>query len=80
MKRAAVAVLILLLVTAGARAQTTSAGSIRGYVRDTTGGVLPGVTVTAVSPTVPGVRTAASDTAGYYRLTDLPPGTYTVTF
>ena len=54
-------------------------GSLRGVVRDTQGGALPGVTVTATSPALLVPRTAVSDADGNYRLINLPPGTYTLT-
>jgi hypothetical protein len=55
--------------------------SIAGVVRDTSGAVLPGVTVEAASPAlIEKVRTAVTDATGQYRITDLRPGTYTVTF
>src|SRR5258708_13852878 len=57
----------------------TGDGSLRGYVKDEQGGVLPGVTVTAKSPDLLAPVTAVSDAAGYYRLNNLPPGTFTVT-
>ena len=60
-------------------AQGGSEGTIRGYVKDDQGGVLPGVTVSATSPTVPGSRTAASNSEGFYRLINLPPGDYSLT-
>jgi hypothetical protein len=41
--------------------------------------VLPGTTIVASSPTVAGIRTTVSDAQGDYRLTDLPPGEYTIT-
>ena len=80
MKLLACAAVALLLLTppAVADAQIAAEGSIRGIVRDAQGAVLPGVTVTAQSPTVPGARTAVSDPQGDYRLTDLPPGEYTL--
>jgi hypothetical protein len=56
-------------------------GSITGVVKDTSGAVLPGVTIEAASPAlIEKVRTAVSDGAGQYRIVDLRPGTYTVTF
>src|SRR5215468_3053056 len=67
--------LVLSLLASVVSAQTGD-GSLRGYVRDQQGGVLPGVTVTATSPDVLTPVTAVSDTAGYYRLNNLPPGTY----
>ena len=55
-------------------------GTLTGTVRDTSGGVLPGVTVQATSPALTGTaREAVSDENGIYRIIDLPPGTYTVT-
>ena len=56
-------------------------GSIAGVVRDTSGGVLPGVTVEAASPAlIEKVRTAVTDSAGQYTIISLPLGTYSVTF
>jgi hypothetical protein len=55
--------------------------SISGVVRDTSGALLPGVTVEASSPAlIEKVRSVASDDSGQYRITDLRPGIYTVTF
>jgi hypothetical protein len=56
-------------------------GSIAGVVKDTTGLVLPGATVEVASPAlIEKVRSTVTDGAGAYRITDLRPGTYTVTF
>ena len=64
-----------------AAAQSSSVGAIAGAARDTTGGVLPGVTVEARSPAlIAGVRTAVTDGQGRYNIIDLRPGTYAVTF
>jgi hypothetical protein len=57
----------------------TGQGSLRGYVKDPSGAVLPGVIVTATSPESIGTATATTDAEGYYRLINLPPGTYAVT-
>ncbi|HXH26013.1 MAG TPA: carboxypeptidase-like regulatory domain-containing protein, partial [Vicinamibacterales bacterium] len=55
--------------------------AIAGIVRDTTGAVLPGVTVEVSSPAlIEKTRTAVTDAAGQYRIVDLRPGTYSVTF
>jgi len=57
------------------------ASGIAGVVRDTSGGVLPGVTVEATSPAlIEKVRTAVTDTEGRYSLVNLRPGSYIVTF
>jgi hypothetical protein len=67
----------MLLVSTAASAQAVIAGS----VRDSSGAVLPGVTVEAASPAlIEKVRSAVSDGTGQYRVEDLRPGTYTVTF
>jgi Carboxypeptidase regulatory-like domain len=54
-------------------------GGLRGTVRDSQGGVLPGVTITARSPGVLTPATAVTDEGGTYRLVNLPPGTYSMT-
>jgi hypothetical protein len=55
--------------------------SIAGIVTDATGGVLPGVTVEVTSPAlIEQTRSVVSDAAGAYRIVDLRPGTYKVTF
>jgi len=57
------------------------AQSLAGIVRDASGAVLPGVTVEATSPTLlEKVRTGVTDGTGQYRIENLPPGTYTVTY
>jgi hypothetical protein len=71
--------LALLLAAIPAAAQTSTDGTIRGVVHDEQGGALPGVALSATSPTVPGTYTAISDAAGVYRILNLPPGEYTVT-
>jgi hypothetical protein len=56
-------------------------GTLTGTVRDGSGAVLPGVTVEASSPAIQGVvRTVVSDGAGVYRIIELPPGTYSLSF
>ena len=55
--------------------------SIAGVVRDTSGAVLPGVTVEASSPAlIERVRSVVTDGTGQYRIVDLRPGSYVVTF
>ena len=66
-----------LLIGRGAAAQSAVAGA----VTDATSAVLPGVTVEASSPAlIERVRTTTTDTSGQYRIVDLRPGIYTVTF
>jgi hypothetical protein len=70
-------VLLVLLWPAVGFAQS----NIAGLVTDTTGAILPGVTVEAKSPAlIEGTRSAVSDGNGRYRIEDLRPGTYSVTF
>jgi hypothetical protein len=58
----------------------SSTGSISGEVKDTQGGVLPGVTVTATSPAQMGTLTAVTNEAGIYRFPAVPPGEYRLGF
>ena len=70
---------LLLLSMAAAAAAQTGLGSLRGYIKDEQGGALPGATITATSPALIRPATAVSDAEGYYRLLNLPPGTYDLT-
>jgi hypothetical protein len=75
--RVVIAYISLLVVPVAAYAQA----SITGVVRDTSGAVLPGVTVEASSPNLSEkVRTVVTDGGGQYRIITLPPGTYAVMF
>ena len=70
-------VLVALVIPVSAFAQA----SLTGVVRDSSGGVMPGVTVEAASPAlIEKARTTVTDNAGLYRIVDLRPGTYTLTF
>src|SRR5262245_31201837 len=73
--------LAVLAVPIAVLAQSATAGAIAGSVRDTPGAVLPGVTVEAASPAlIEKVRTAVTDDQGNYKIIELRPGTYSVTF
>ena len=73
--------IVLAAITLFPLAASAQTGTISGVVRDTTGGVLPGVTVEAASPAlIEQVRTAVTDGQGIYRIVDLRLGGYTVTF
>ena len=70
---------VILLLSAGAFAQSGS--GIAGVVKDSSGAVLPGVTVEAASPAlIEKVRTVVTDGEGQYKILGLVPGAYTVTF
>jgi Carboxypeptidase regulatory-like domain len=76
--RSAILVLVGIALSPGlAFAQS----AIAGVVKDSSGAVLPGVTVEAASPAlIEGVRTATTDGQGQYKIINLRPGTYSVTF
>ena len=77
LKAACLVVSMFVLLPSAAHAQ----GSITGVVKDSSGAVLPGVTVEAASPAlIERVRTATTDGNGQYRIVDLRAGAYTVTF
>jgi Carboxypeptidase regulatory-like domain len=75
--RGAAALLLLATLPVVAFAQA----SLAGLVQDTSGGVLPGVTVEAASPAlIEKARTTTTDANGRYSIPDLRPGAYTITF
>src|ERR1044071_2177719 len=79
--RGCLLITLTLLLSPSAMAQSVATGTIAGVVRDTSGGVLPGVTVEAASPAlIEKVRTVVSDGTGQFRLEGLPPGTYAVSY
>ncbi|HUX07413.1 MAG TPA: TonB-dependent receptor [Acidobacteriota bacterium] len=68
--------LVLLLVTVSFA--QSRLGSIKGYVRDDQSAVIVGATVKVNSPSLLGERTTTTSALGYYRITNLPPGDYTL--
>jgi hypothetical protein len=70
---------LLLLTSAPVWAQRTT-GGISGTVKDTSGAVLPGVTVAVSGPNIVGAQTSVTGGDGFYRFLNLPPGEYDVTF
>jgi hypothetical protein len=77
---------LLLILTPGSAAavlgQTVSSttGAINGKVTDTTGAVLPGVSVSISSQSMQGTRTDVTNPDGVYRFSAIPPGDYKVTY
>jgi len=69
----------VLAIAAPAMAQIDQ-GRLTGTVTDAQGAVLPGVTVTAKSPSLMGVRTTVSEGDGKYSIASLPSGPYELTF
>ena len=73
--------LLALVCVVSAPAVSLAQSAIAGVVKDTTGAIMPGVTVEAASPALlERVRTAVTDDRGVYQIVDLRPGTYTVSF
>ena len=69
----------ILLFTHVAIAQEFT-GNINGRVTDSSGALVPGVTITLTSPAIQGARETISGEAGAYQFRLLPPGTYTVKY
>ena len=70
------AIVGLLIPSFGFAQTTANTGAIIGTVTDSSGGVLPGVTVTVTGPSLQGSRTSTTDAKGEYLVPLLPPGTY----
>lgn len=80
-KRVCLPLLLLLiasLIIPAAFAQETT-GGLQGTVKDPSGAVVSGATVDVTSPSLIGKKSATTDSGGYYRFANLPPGTYTMT-
>src|ERR1051326_7457579 len=72
---------VLFVIALPAIAFSQVAPSLAGVVKDTSGAVLPGVTVEAASPAlIEKVRSVTTDATGQYKIVDLRAGPYTVTF
>ena len=80
-KRVCLPLLLLLiasLIIPAAFAQETT-GGLQGTVKDPSGAVVSGATVDVTSPSLIGKKSATTDSGGYFRFANLPPGTYTIT-
>lgn len=73
-----VQVFALLLFVASALAQETT-GGLQGTVKDPSGAVIAGASVTVTGTTLVGSKTLTTDGSGYYRFANLPPGIYAIT-
>jgi outer membrane receptor protein involved in Fe transport len=71
-------VLGLPIVLLASRATGQTTGDIEGRLTDVTGAGLPGVTVSAVSPSLQGIRSTVSDRNGLFRVPAVPPGQYSI--
>src|SRR3954470_18993075 len=79
MRRLGLMMLLVALVCSAASAQETT-GTITGVTSDSTGGVLPGVTVTLKNTNTGALRTVVTNEVGIYTASGLPVGTYEVNF
>src|SRR5438128_985006 len=80
-RKSVVVVALMYTVLAASGVSAQQAAGISGVVRDTSGAVLPGVTVEAASPAlIEKSRSVVTDGEGRYSIVDLRPGTFTVTF
>jgi hypothetical protein len=81
MRRLLLSVVVVFVVALVLPSTVHAQAAIAGVVKDSTGAALPGVTVEAASPAlIERVRSVISDGAGQYRIIDLSPGVYDVTF
>ncbi|HEX4492618.1 MAG TPA: TonB-dependent receptor [Acidimicrobiia bacterium] len=69
-----------LVHTREARAQSATTGAIQGQVKDEKAAPIAGVTVIITSPSLAQTQTALTDENGVYKIADLPPGDYLITF
>src|SRR5258705_7744770 len=76
----AVCALALLVLSSRVHAQGVQTGTITGIVQSSDGLSLPGVTVTATSPSLQGQRIAVTDVTAVFFIKGLPAGTYSVRF
>src|SRR6478672_11943271 len=80
MRRVTLAAVLCLLALGHAAWAQVVTGSIVGTVRDESGAILPGVSVTLTSPVLPaGPAAFVTNEQGEYRFTNLRPGSYTLT-
>ncbi len=82
-RRLAAVMALSLLLPSAVAAQgggASSTGTIQGRAADSSGAVLPGVTVTATSPSMIGAQTQVTNENGSYRFPAVPPGVYSLSF
>ena len=79
MRVRSLAVLLFVLLAAWPVVAQEQSGSLEGVIKDSSGAVLPGVTVEARNVQTSGVSTAVTNQMGIYRFPALPPGQYEIT-
>src|SRR5262249_25389300 len=76
-----IAIFVSLVCLTGLTSESLAQSTLTGVVKDESGAVLPGVTIEAGSPAlIERARTVVSDESGTYKIIDLRPGSYTLTF
>ena len=70
--------LVLAMGLGDLRVAAQTVGAIEGEVKDTTGALIPGASVTVTNTGTNAIRKSTTDGAGLYNFTALAPGTYTV--
>src|SRR5262249_31969385 len=81
LRRSGLVLVFMFALLTCAASSATAQSAIAGSVKDSTGLVLPGVTVEASSSAlIERLRSTISDGQGLYQITNLPPGTYKVSF
>jgi outer membrane receptor protein involved in Fe transport len=73
-------VVFLTIIAGGSAVAQVATGNISGYVKDSSGAIVPNATVTAKMVQQDAVRTTKTDAAGFYSLLSLPPGQYEMSF
>jgi hypothetical protein len=76
--RRALVLAIVLAIPSPALAQRTTTGTVSGRIADSGGGALPGVTIALKSPEALGMFSGVTDSAGIFRVSNLPPATYEI--
>src|SRR5262245_3132558 len=69
---------VAFLATTGVAEAQITRGGVVGTVRDSSGGVVPGATVTTTNTATNATRTTQTDTDGFFKIEALEPGTYDV--
>ena len=69
---------VVLMLTCATAAWAQFASSLEGTITDSTGGLVPGASVTILNEATGATQTVTTTGAGYYRFTALPGATYTV--
>lgn len=73
------AILLTCMVLLAVSVAQETTGSVQGLVKDSSGAVVPNAAVEVSGPSLLGVKKANTDSGGFYRVTNLPPGSYTIT-